>query len=128
MSRLLNPGLGDYADRLTILELKIADAEKKGRSATHFEIERKAVLKHLAGMGRDYVLVSELVDQLWHVNAEIWRGTDIVRALAPQWESARETDVYALAEGAVMLQRLNDRRAELVRLISGPDAPEEKLR
>src|SRR3990172_455729 len=44
MSRLINPGLGDYTDRLTILALKILFGEAGGKDVAHFRTEQTILL------------------------------------------------------------------------------------
>jgi hypothetical protein len=113
VSRLLNYGVGEIVDRLTILELKILTGTEKGYPLEHWETERTQLLtkihaRTLNGAWFDHVL------GLAGINAMIWHAEDDLRA----WRSPDH--VYTMADLdlirilAFRLQTLNDRRAELV--------------
>lgn len=136
MSRLVNPGAGDIADRLTILALKILHGQAAGKDVAHFISERNSLLvllrnRELNGSWFEHVLT------LAAVNAALWQRTDEMRLLLRlrgldgAWPTA-ERVLEAANCGCAILQ-LNDDRARLVRLInelSGDvpkDAGQEKL-
>lgn len=123
MSRLLNPGLGDFADRLSILNLKIDHGEKFGKPVIHLRLERTEVLKQIVGFNR----ASDARWETLHtVNQQIWELISAIEFLGKYWPKISEADAYAIAGAAVELQGLNRQRAELVRQISGPETPKEK--
>jgi hypothetical protein len=113
--RLVNPGTGEVSDRLTILALKICAGKDAGRDVAHFEAERAALLtkirtKTLNGAWFESVL------ELAAVNAFIWRGEDLLRAI--RLADSGAADWQGTARLAMQLQAFNDRRAELVRQIN----------
>lgn len=113
MSRLLNYGVGEIVDRLTILELKITTAFEKGGSTEHWDVERIQLLtkihaRTLNGAWFDHV------SALAVVNALIWHAEDDLRAwrsVGPVYTPSHLEEIRILA---FRLQSLNDRRAELV--------------
>ena len=127
--RLVNPGLGEIADRLSILALKIAHAAQEGKDPTHFVNERNALLTQL----RTYALEAgaEALFALAAVNAMLWHAEDDLRA----WRKADSAnlgtaDLAAVAAVAFRIQALNDQRADLVRALNksaGTDLGAEKL-
>lgn len=141
MSRLVNPGAGDYADRLTILALKLLFGEQAGKDVTHFRNERNAILPKL--LGRDNGKWLEAYTELAAVNAALWHAEDELRGwrerLAPTppdstglrgpgegYKAAVAADVVQLA---FRIQALNDQRAALIATINqkaGDARPEEQ--
>lgn len=126
MSRLLNPGLGDYADRLSILTLKIDIYGHQALPTAHLCAERMKLLEQQPAVGRAFGIDPRCY-RLHSVNRRIWEGIERIEWLGHAWPRVTSDDVYEIAEEAVALQRLNLERAELVRLISGEDTPKEKL-
>lgn len=125
MSRLLQPGLGDYLDRLSILQLKIADGRERGRDIRHFETERAAIWAAVGTTApRELITV---VERLAATNRAIWEATDYLLAARTVWPAVAEPDVYLIADHAMRVLQLNEDRAELVRILNGTSAP-EKLR
>lgn len=124
MSRLLQPGLGDYLDRLSILELKIADGLSRGRDVAHFEVERAEILTKVTPSPSTAV---RMCDRLASINRAIWEATDYLLAARVAWPHVAEPDVYLIADHAMRVLQLNEDRAELVRILNGTSAP-EKLR
>lgn len=124
MSRLLNPGLGDFADRLSILNLKITDGESNGKPITHLRLERAEVLRKITGF-------NTTSDARWETlhttNQQIWELISAIEFWGQYWPKISEADAYAVAGAAIELQGLNRQRAELVRVISGAETPKEKL-
>lgn len=124
MSRLLHPGLGDYLDRLSILELKIADGLQRGRDVAHFETERAEIAQQPG--------VAPACERLTYralatANRRLWEATDYLLAARTVWPHVAEPDVYLIADHAMRVLQLNEDRAELVRILNGTSAP-EKLR
>lgn len=126
MSRLLNPGLGDYADRLSILTLKIDIYGQQALPTAHLCAERMKLVEQQPAVERAFG-VDPRGHRLHSVNRRIWEGVELIERLGRMWPRVTSDDVYELAGAAVDLQRLNRERAELVRLISGEDTPKEKL-
>lgn len=117
MSRLVNPGAGEVADRLTILELKILTATELGRDRDHWETERTVLLtkihaRTLNAAWFDAVLALAAVNgMLWHAEDDLraWRSPDHVYTMA---------DLDQIRILAFRIQSLNDRRADLVHQIN----------
>jgi hypothetical protein len=125
IKRLLHPGLGDYLDRLTILELKLVDAARRGVDHAHFTEEVAQIRHHLQTMPE--TLLRVCVDgkhRLLAVNRQIWDLTDRLQVLNRCWEHATESQVYELAQIGVTIFRLNEARAQLVQDLNG-GAPEK---
>lgn len=136
MSRLINPGAGDYADRLTILALKLLFGEQAGKEPAalkHFRDERNAILAKLA-LAPPAI---ESLTELGAVNAVLWHAEDDLRAhrdtpigARAQWTGfAGKTFAELVVDLAFRIQALNDRRAQLVAAINqkaGDIRPEEQ--
>jgi hypothetical protein len=132
--RLVNIGLGEISDRLSILALKVAHGAEQAKDTTHFVTERNALLASM----RSYELAgaAEWLFELAAVNAMLWHAEDEIREYRRRWPTA--VDLTDLAEptliGMVLrayrIQSLNDRRAELVWALNkqaGNDLGKEKL-
>ena len=122
--RLINPGPGEYCDRLSILALKIAYGTDQGRSVDHFQKEWAVILPKLTA-GSLHGPFLETYTQLVVVNARLWREEDVLR----EYRQAGRVCVEA-AEVAFGIQALNDERARLVQLINqatGNHVGEEKI-
>lgn len=120
MSRLINPGLGDQLDRLTILALKILH---KG-AQEHWVRERNAILAQVRSRNHSGMWLEPALE-LGAVNATLWQAEDRLRfcrqAKSGPWDEA--------AAVAFEIQDLNDRRAALVDQINalvGEDRGGEK--
>lgn len=124
MSRLINPGLGDQVDRLTILSLKILYGELAGKDTTHFANERAALIVQVnarSGSASWY----ELGLQLHATNAALWQAEDELRGYRGDGGPIKEAALCAFR-----IQDLNDRRAQLIQQINtrvGDNLGEEKL-
>jgi hypothetical protein len=126
--RLINPGPGEVADRLTILALKILFGQQAAKDTTHFERERAALLVKFrsADAGK---LIEPLLE-LAAVNGALWHKEDELR----EWRDQDPNSLgppAAVVACAFQIQSLNDRRATLVGQINtlAGDAPApEKLR
>ena len=106
--RLINFGVGEITDRLSILALKILHA-KPDTDVSHFTHERAALLAKLAGRSLNGAWYEQSVE-LGAVNGAIWHEEDELRA----YRTYRPTDHEIVVEIAFRLQELNDRRHELV--------------
>lgn len=128
MGRLVNPGLGDLIDRLTILALKIVHGEDRGRDVKPFITEREALLKQLGADASPLAATgATLIMELGAVNAALWQAEDQVRALRGGRSVGGLPDGVELA---FRIQALNDRRSELIdelNEVGGFIAAEKKL-
>lgn len=129
--RLIDPGVGEVTDRLTILALKVLYGAEAGKDIAHFQREQSALLakvrtKDLNGAWFHHTL------ELSALNAALWQAEDALRDLRPKPKPLPPWDpVKAAADLAFRIQALNDRRAELVALINkaaGDVVTEEKVR
>lgn len=137
--RLINPGLGEILDRLSILGQKILFASEIGKSAESFVRERNALVAKINNGGtHKFDLTKPALDHLFElaaVNARLWEAEDDLRAIrhaAKGRETVRDFDTAELLQAghlAIRIQTLNDRRAELVGLINAGsgDDHQEKL-
>lgn len=121
MSRLVNFGLGEICDRLSILALKIRHAGDK--DVSHFKNERAALqvklVTHEPGRWLEHFV------ELSTVNAMLWYAEDALRAHRDAGPAAEPRDVV---ECAFAIQELNDERAVLIAHINalvGDKAPEK---
>jgi hypothetical protein len=131
--RLINPGAGEYVDRLTIVQLKILFGTEAGADVSHFVHERAALCTRLAAAR---VRLEDLTE-LAAVNAAIWHNEDGLRALRllpdarrAQWAGTGQTYAEEAAARGFRSQALNDQRAALVHAINegaGDDLGKEKL-
>lgn len=111
MSRLVNYGAGEIADRLTILALKIAYASLKGADTEHWATERNALL--VQARAKDMNL--EDVLSLASVNAVIWQSEDELRRYRHyNGHAYGPADLEAIRVIAFRLQDLNDQRAKYI--------------
>ena len=131
--RLYPLGPGEILDRLTILSLKILHGEEAGKPTTHWEAEQD----HL----RASVTLYDVRPVAWDlialaaVNGALWEAEDELRARRRAGkfetdEAAVDACLLAIANLAMKIQSLNDRRAALVHEINcllGAEAPKEKL-
>lgn len=125
MSRLVNFGLGEVCDRLTILALKILHGEVKALDVTHFQRERAALLPKLlaTGAGR----WTEYYGDLAAVNAALWQAEDRMRGY--KQDGAKVSNRDEVVECAFRIQEWNDKRAVLIQQINAlvGDAVQEKV-
>lgn len=131
--RLINTGVGELSDRLTILSLKILYNGHK--ETAHWVAERVAILDKLAQRSLVLPAWADCFSELGAVNAAIWRGEDDLRTYRghrrkPPNPNAIVPIIDAVAEIAFSLQEWNDRRHELIAQINkvtGDHAGEEKV-
>jgi hypothetical protein len=120
MARLVNPGLGDKVDRLSILTLKLrhhGHQEHWAREAAVLEVETRAVPVRLA------VELTAVNAMLWQAEDELRRYRDVDAA------GDHDFDWKTAALCAFRIQDLNDTRAQLVQQINahaGDDLGPEK--
>lgn len=131
MSRLINPGVGDITDRLTILALKILHGQERGADLSHWERERATLLGLIRARTLNGIWF-ESVLELAAVNARIWETEDGIREWREQEpEGVKGPEAVEVARLVFRNQSLNDRRAELVHAINeaaGDDRGQEKQR
>lgn len=112
-SRLVNYTFGDLCDRLTVLALKIHHYAAAGKPIDHLVNERNTLLVQWQARNPSGKWFEALLE-IAVVNGVLWTETDRLRVLA-QWHGDRGQ--AELAQIAVTILRLNDRRAQLVDLI-----------
>ena len=125
MTRLINFGLGEVCDRLSILSLKILHGRAKEVDVAHFEREREALVVKLLAHGAAKWI--EWYAQLAAVNAALWAAEDQLRRLRDIGPSVNNTD--EIVDVAFRIQELNDQRAALVAQINSyvGDGAKEKV-
>lgn len=124
--RLINFGVGEMSDRLTILAMKILAGAEKGQDVRHFETERQALLSKIAARTLNGSWFSHLLE-LGAVNAAIWKATDDLRDLDGSRGYANDSEAASLA---FKMQRLNDQRSHLIEEINklaGDHTGKEKI-
>jgi len=132
--RLINTGLGEFSDRLSILALKILHGDERGSETAHWKTERNALIAKLGARALNANWVEAYIE-LAAVNAAIWRGEDELRAYRAQHVEvvADPRELRALTTAvqiAFNLQMWNDRRHELIEAINkdgGDFLGQEKL-
>lgn len=129
--RLINYGVGEISDRLSILALKILYASAAEKDTAHWRNEQAALLTKIAARtlnGSWFASYTELAA----VNSAIWQGEVALREWRTQWKptepdstglrSPGEGYVAAAALTVALLgihqQALNDRRAQLIEAIN----------
>ena len=122
MPRLVNIGVGEIVDRLTILALKVLYAEQQSKPAEHFVQERNALLVMLRGRELNAGWFEHALG-LGAVNAALWQTEDEIRdarrrhveVVADPKELQQLVDTVQIA---FRIQELNDERARLVETIN----------
>jgi hypothetical protein len=116
MTRLLAPNPGEVADRSTILELKIAFAEKHNSPAEHFHEELSDLNLYLGEKwSKDY---EKLRQDMLKVNQKLWYAEDEIRAVRKKGDTSSLEAIEKLAGLAVIITEQNDVRSNLVRQIN----------
>ena len=138
MGRLVNFGIGEIVDRLTILSLKLLYGEQAGKDTTHFRNERNVLLTKLHGADQ-YASWYELGLELHTVNSALWQAEDemrMLRAVYPGLDGKRQEGVditeplIRTVRCGFHIQSLNDTRAKLISEINakvGDAGAQEKL-
>ncbi len=116
--RLVKPSIGECADRLTILELKIEFGKKRGVSVIHFEAEYGQILNYL-GIDNG-IRIEEAYLGLRTVNRGLWELEGRARH-DKKWKENPWLAVDLLEQ----ITALNDQRAELVNKMDGKEAKEK---
>jgi hypothetical protein len=129
--RLLDPDIGEIADRQSILQLKIDAGMKKGVSTLAWEDELLQLDTYLGKKIQSWQRVAtagstddfgKLNAELSQVNARLWQSEDEIRRLrTAAIRSIGSTDGPAISEiGALALRicDLNDARCNLVHRIN----------
>ncbi len=130
--RLVNAGAGEFADRLTILALKLYHAVEQGKPTEHFRNEQVTLLTKLKGANGIAAYLEDLLE-LGTVNGALWRAEDEIRDWRRQHQALQGLSNEANRDVALVafrIQALNDRRAQLVAAINqqtGEHRGEEKL-
>lgn len=111
--RLINAGVGELSDRLSILALKILHGQQSGRETKHWRHEQAAILTQLHARtlnGSWFGSYTELAA----TNAAIWQQEDALRQLRREKDTGSSEPAVSFMEIAIYLQELNDRRAQLI--------------
>lgn len=138
MGRLLNPGLGELADRFTILLLKILHAGR--RPVAHFHAEMAQVQMQMErvaaqhtdsnGPGLSMQAIETAIQELRAKNTELWNLEDTMAGYVrakPWWDG---TVPYQVAETGVAIWKANQERNQIIQEINrlaGTDYGPEKL-
>lgn len=120
--KLVNPGPGELVDRLTILALKILVGTEKGRPVDHFKTEQATLLTQIRSRTLNGIWFEQTLE-LAAVNGQLWQTEDALRAARQRHvelvaNPAELQELVAVVGIAFKIQKLNDRRAELVTLIN----------
>jgi len=119
MTRLVNFGLGEICDRVSILALKILHGAAKGIDVAHFQREQSVLTTKLLASDKGKWI--ELYAELTAVNAALWYAEDMIRTL--------KDDLPRAGALGLRIAELNDRRSELVQQINAwvGDKVQEKV-
>ncbi len=111
MPRLIDFGLGEMVDRLTVLALKIAHTA----DATTLTAEREqliALIKpHTADTLDEWATLARVNNALWHAH-------DRMRGYRKRFGQLTLTDRLAVADLSFARQALHDQRIELIRVLN----------
>lgn len=112
MTRLINFGLGEIVDRLTIVALKMQHGVGEVGPWQHERQELISLIKpHTADTVPEWADLAAVNNQLWHAE-------DIMRGYRERKHHLTTTELFDVAESAMRIQELNDERAELIRSIN----------
>ena len=113
--KLVNFGVGEISDRLSILALKILFGQEAGKDVSHFEKEWAVLLTQITARTLNARCFEDVL-KLAAVNAAIWHAEDDLRQMRTDGGGV------GIFEDAghlgFRLQELNDRRAELIEAIN----------
>lgn len=117
MGRLLNPGLGELADRFTILQLKVFHGDP--RTTSHFHAEQAQVLMTMERMYGNVLQGTQTaacIDQLRETNKGLWELEDRMAEYARRTRAEQYGDSVAweIAGVAIDIWKYNRRRNELI--------------
>lgn len=113
--RLVNYGVGEVADRLTILSLKLLFGGEAGKDITHFRNEQTVLFKTLSARLLNAESLKAVLE-LAAVNAALWHAEDDLREM--RGHDREPTPSEVIAKLAFRIQQLNDTRAGLVGAIN----------
>ena len=129
MGRLLNPGLGELADRLTILELKLGHAPP-GVAVEHFREEHAQVqmridnpLKYV----RERLRIVAAIRNLKAQNAVLWELEDRMAASAPDIHAQDYREVAILGVDIWKANRARNRIIAEINALAGTPRGAEKF-
>lgn len=114
--RLINSGVGELSDRLSVLTLKILHKGERD----HWKAERAQILGKLGARSIGTTWLDGFAE-LAATNAAIWQYEDELREWRGQYKDAGPLDADQHADVvkiAFRLQELNDRRHELIAAIN----------
>ena len=117
MGRLINYGLGEVLDRLTILDLKILAAGDAGQPIDHWRNEQAVLLTQVQTrllLGTTAWI--ELGLRLAMINGLLWHAEDDLRACRNLPLDVAITE--SSSRIAFRIQDLNDRRSQLITQIN----------
>lgn len=129
MGRLLNPGLGELADRLTILELKLGHAPA-GMDVEHFRAEHAQVqmridnlLKHV----QQRLLIVAHVRQLKAQNAVLWELEDRMATAAKDVHAQDYREVAVLGTDIWRANQIRNQVIAEINALAGTPRGAEKF-
>lgn len=137
--RLFDPSIGEIADRMTILELKIKAAKQKAKPYEHWlgeysECEGALDRKTSILIADDKVKMESLISNLRTVNGKLWDLEDRIRVYTRReftnnssFGECERDDIITIA---LQIPYFNDVRAQLVghlNALEGTDTGTEKL-
>lgn len=132
MTRLVNFGLGEICDRVSILSLKLLYGEQKAIDVAHFRNERNVLLTKMTV--RDTGRWLELFADLAATNAALWHCEEHIRGRRAAIEAEQDEGVIAehyhqAGVLGILIAALNDKRSALVGQINElvGDKVQEKL-
>lgn len=133
MSKLINPGLGELADRASILQLKILHGDPD--KTAHFADEQAQVQMHLerhtAGLGAATPAVEKLLRALAEVNTDLWQKEDQMAEYAQHAHKYNfQGRAPAIAKLGMEIWTANRERGRIIgeiNVLAGTDTGPEKL-
>ena len=114
MTRLIDFGLGEIIDRLTILALKLA--YQPGVIA--FTAEREQLISRIRPRTADTPDTRHEWAQLARVNSALWQAHDRMRVYRKRFGQLSLKDRLDVADLAFARQALHDQRVELIRVLN----------
>lgn len=119
--RMLRPSLGECLDRITVLDLKIANchAIKRPDAAVSFQEEHDGLTGYMKTAFPMHVpetanRIQEVRDKIFAINSQLWKCEDDIRDLIRIRRSGAAVDTKAVVDVAFLIPELNDERARLV--------------
>ncbi len=112
--RLIDFGLGEIVDRLTILALKLAYQP----DALAFTAEREQLISMIRPRTADTPDIRHEWAQLARINSALWQAHDRMRVYRKRFGQLTLTDRLAVADLSFARQALHDQRIELIRVLN----------